>query len=31
MEVAKMLHNPQMDEEIVVFIHSGTLFSHKEQ
>jgi hypothetical protein len=30
MEIIKMPHNCQMDEENVVFIHDGILFRHKE-
>jgi hypothetical protein len=31
MEIAKMPHNRQMDEENVIFIHNGILLSHEEE
>jgi hypothetical protein len=31
METAKMPHDQQMNQENVVFIHNGILFSHKEE
>jgi hypothetical protein len=31
METAKMSHNQGMEEENVIFIHSGILLSHKKE
>jgi hypothetical protein len=31
MEIAKMPLNQQIDQENVVFLHNGILFSHKDE